>query len=115
MHVGLTAVPSINPANDNVDFQNTTCYWAVDCELLVHHYQNSQAHYNNPMTYHPEFYGPEIKKYSSGLAFNHHLDLNADRFYTDKGTLKGTKQPDKPVIRLSSGTGFRPPPAKKHM
>ncbi|MGL5997411.1 MAG: hypothetical protein ACRC1I_12990, partial [Pseudomonas proteolytica] len=56
VHVGLTAVPAINPATDNVDFQNASIYWAVECELTTHEYEASQFHYGNVASYYPAFY-----------------------------------------------------------
>nr|QTE03993.1 MAG: capsid protein [Motacilla cinerea parvoviridae sp.] len=95
IHVGLTAVPAINPANDSVDFQNTSIYWAVETELVVHHYQNSAFHYGNYFTYAPNFYqagtnGVDSKKtYHGGLAYNHHPDLQDYNLVTatDDGAL----------------------------
>lgn len=81
VHVGLTAVPAINPANDTADFQNTSIYWSVQTELVVHHYQNSSLHYGPYFTYAPNFYdasstrGNARKEYFSGLGYNHHPDV----------------------------------------
>lgn len=83
VHVGLTAVPAINPAKDNADFQNTAIYWAIDCELTVHEYENSCFHYGNPHTYNPRFYPKSYtKKYGTGNAFNHHANLASPAWET---------------------------------
>lgn len=88
VHVGLTAVPAINPATDNVDFQNASIYWAVDCELITHEYEASQFHYGPICSYFPSYYRtedngrPRQKDYYAGLSYNHHLD------YTDVNRIR---------------------------
>lgn len=82
VHVGLTAVPAINPGTEATDFQNTSVYWGVECELTVHHYENSAYHIGIPHTNSPAFYPADyIKKYTSGNNYNHHPNLHPDEQY----------------------------------
>lgn len=84
VHVGLTAVPAINPGSEATDFQNTSIYWAVETELVVHHYQNSCFHEGQLHTYAPYFYPPDyIKKYHSGNTYNGHANLHDNQWQAD--------------------------------
>jgi hypothetical protein len=118
VHVGLTAVPAINPATDNVDFQNASIYWAVDCELTVHQYEATQFHYGNVCTYYPSFYRtnadgtPREKQYTSGTAYNHHVDLREPFRISDNsgGNLEDEpefQQPIPPGLASRSNKTFR--------
>nr|QKE54881.1 MAG: capsid protein [Parvoviridae sp.] len=105
VHVGLTAVPAINPANDAVDFQNTSIYWSVQVEAVVHHYQNSCFHYGPIATYANKYYSNQIgsqgtKTYQTGLAINHHANVNS---YLD--LLQATEGDADPFIRPMSAPG----------
>ncbi|XP_020285880.1 uncharacterized protein LOC109855740 [Pseudomyrmex gracilis] len=83
VHVGLTAVPAINPGTDTTDYQNTACYWAVDTQIVIHEYVNSAYHYGQGIhTTNPDWYPPKYtKKYYSGLSFSHHANLVKDAQY----------------------------------
>lgn len=84
VHVGLTAVPAINPGTEGVDFQNASIYWCVESEITVHHYQNSCFHEGTMHTYNPSFYpNGYVKKYHTGQTYNHHPNLNEAHFYLD--------------------------------
>lgn len=82
VHVGLTAVPAINPGSDRTDFQNSACYWSVEVECTVHEYINSAFHWGNVHTHNPQLY-PQgyTKQYHSGNVYNHHLNLENGQFY----------------------------------
>lgn len=84
VHVGLTAVPAINPGTEGVDFQNASCYWTVECEITLHHYQNSIFHEGPMHTYNPQFYPNDyVKKYHTGQTYNHHPNLHNNHFLRD--------------------------------
>ncbi|XP_012521507.1 uncharacterized protein LOC105827867 isoform X2 [Monomorium pharaonis] len=83
VHVGITAVPAINPGSETVDFQNTSIYWSIETELTVHQYQNSCFEYGVAHTYNPTLYPKGyIKKYWSGNTFSHHPNLHEDEHYS---------------------------------
>lgn len=94
IHVGLTAVPAINPGSDRTDFQNSACYWAVDCECVVHEYTNSAYRFGGVHTNSPAWYrkGYE-KKYGSGNVVEHHLNLDSGGFYlqSENGVSQGVE------------------------
>lgn len=82
VHVGLTAIPAINPGTEQTDFQNASIYWGVTCELTVHEYNNSCYHKDVIITPDPNYYPPNyIKKYHSGYQYNHFPNLHADHRY----------------------------------
>lgn len=84
VHVGLSAVPAINPGTEGVNFQNCSIYWAVETELTIHHYQNSCFHDGAVHTYTPNYYPPYYtKKYHSGNTYNHHPNLQDLQFQAD--------------------------------
>lgn len=84
VHVGLTAVPAINPGSEATNFQNTAVYWSVECELVVHHYQNCVFHEGPLHTYKPYYYPPDyVKKYHSGNTYNNHPNLHTNQFQRD--------------------------------
>lgn len=81
VHVGLTAVPAINPGSEATDFQNTSIYWSVETELIVHHYQNSCFHDGNIHTYAPYWYPSNwTKEYHNGNTYNGHANLKSNQF-----------------------------------
>lgn len=83
VHVGLTAVPAINPGSEQTDFQNASIYWQVSCELICHEYTNSCFHRGHSQTYDINYYPPSyIKKYHSGLQFSHFPNLHPDHQYS---------------------------------
>lgn len=84
VHVGLSAVPAINPGTEGVNFQNCSIYWSVETELTVHHYQNSCFHDGTLHTYAPNFYPKDYtKKYHTGNTYNHHPNLQENQFRVD--------------------------------
>lgn len=84
VHVGLTAVPAINPAKDDADFQNTAIYWAIETELDVSIQDRSCYHYGQPHTYHPRFYRQQTKKYHAGLTYGGRPDLSAALYNSNR-------------------------------
>lgn len=117
IHVGITAVPAINPGSENTDFQNTAVYWAIDCELTVHHYINSCYHHGSYMhTRAPNYYpAKHTKKYSNGFTKQHHPNVS-DAHYSDAfGSVEDTRGIQRPqrtcsAPPLSAETGFNRQP-----
>ena len=95
VHVGLTAIPAINPGTEQTDFQNASIYWGVSCELTVHEYNNSCYHKSVIITPDPNYYPPNyIKKYHSGYQHDHFPNLHADQRYGAYDTLEDISMRD---------------------
>lgn len=83
VHVGLTAIPAINPGSEQTDFQNAAVYWSVETECTVFQYDNSVYHFGFPHTDCPNFYPPKyVKQYYSGSTFDHHANLAPEEQYS---------------------------------
>lgn len=77
VHVGMVAVPAINPRSEATDFQNATAYWAIETEISIAIHYDSCYHHGALHTNRPNFYRKGYKKiYHYGNTHHHRRNIS---------------------------------------
>lgn len=90
LHIGMFAIPAINPASENEDFTNACMYLEVSCKMYVETDYESM-YTEKSLSYWPEqivFADTMHKKYTSGSCAYGGIDLHAG------GDISGTSVSD---------------------